>query len=469
MLSQGRDRHEHANYTQCAGGGVITGSSTAEHLILVTHSLLNSSFKRYTKQIESRSRSMGAEAEMKNPTGSGSMRREVYESVAMELYNHVKNRTTDSMADVKAVPVADYREHARWEAERQKIFKEAPVLAGLSCELKNESDYKALDIVGIPVLLTRGRDGVARAFLNVCRHRGAHIAEPGCGNRSRFVCPYHSWTYDKKGSLVGILDEAKFGHVDASRRQLVELYTREVAGLIFVCLTPGRRFDIKAFLGEMLDELASYRLETWTLLGQNVIEGPNWKVAMDGYIEFYHIASLHSDTLAAMVTNNVMACETFGPYPFGPHQRIAAPSNDIAQRLNKPVTEWVTGEAMLDVKLVFPNNSFAITSGNALSPAGGMVSQVFPGPSPEKSITIQNHIYKQEPKQGAEREALAEAIERFKYVVEEEDYKGGRQIQLGMNTDANATFIFGKNEVGPQNFHTALDHFLGEEDEDRLF
>ena len=47
-------------------------------------------------------------------------------------------------------------------------------------------------------------------------------------------------------------------------------------------------------------------------------------------------------------------------------------------------------------------------------------------------------------------------------MVEEEDYRGGRQIQLGMNTDANSTFIFGKNEVGPQNFHTALDYFLSQ-------
>ena len=58
--------------------------------------------------------------------------------------------------------------------------------------------------------------------------------------------------------------------------------------------------------------------------------------------------------------------------------------------------------------------------------------------------------------------ALDEAIERFKYVVREEDYRGGQQIQLGMNTDANSAFIFGRNEVSPQNFHTALDYFLSE-------
>ena len=348
----------------------------------------------------------------------GSMRRDVYEQIGNRLLHHVRNHTTDSMASTKSVPVAHYRDRSRWEDEVRKIFKEMPVLVALSCELKHEADYKALEIVGIPVLITRGKDGVARAFLNVCRHRGAHVAEPGHGNRGRFVCPYHGWTYNQRGSLLGVTDEKKFGHVDAGCRGLVELYTREVAGLIFTCLTPDRQFDIEMFLGEMLDELASYRLETWSLVDQNIIEGPNWKVAVDGYVEFYHIASLHRDSLASMVTNNVMACEQFGEYPFGPHQRIAAPSSDILQCLDKPVAEWSTGEAMLDVKFVFPNNSFAITCGNALSPAGGMLSQVFPGTVPETSITIQNHIYQHVPTIDAERKALDEAIERFKYVFE---------------------------------------------------
>ncbi len=392
----------------------------------------------------------------------GSMRRDVYEKIGIRLLNHVRNRTTDSMESTKPVPVAKYRDRSRWENEVRKIFKEMPVLVALSCELKHASDYKALEIVGVPVLITRGKDGIARAFLNVCRHRGAHVAEPGYGNQSRFACPYHGWTYDQRGSLIGVTDESKFGQVDVSCRNLVELYTREVAGLIFTCLTPGRTFDIEMFLGEMLDELASYRLETWSLVSQNIVEGPNWKVAVDGYVEFYHIASLHRDSLASMVTNNVMACDQFGEYPFGPHQRIAAPSSDILQRLDKPAAEWSTGEAMLDVKFVFPNNSFAITSGNALSPAGGMLSQVFPGAVPETSITIQNHIYQHVPTIDAQRKALDEAIERFKYVVREEDYRGGQQIQLGMNTDANATFLFGRNEVGPQNFHTALDYFLSD-------
>lgn len=390
----------------------------------------------------------------------GSMRRDVYEKIAKQLYTHAKNRTTDSTGVVKEVPVANYRSLSRWDEEVQKVFREMPLLVALTCELREPSDYKAIEIAGIPLLITRGKDGVVRTFFNVCRHRGAHVAEPGHGNRERFTCPYHSWTYDETGCLVRVTDQDRFGEVNSNRQKLVELHTQERAGLIFTCLTPGHRFKLESFLGEMLDELASFELETWTLASQNIVEGPNWKVAVDGYIEFYHITSLHPETLGDMVTNNVMTCETFGQYPFGPHQRIAAPSSDILERLDKPIDEWETGEAMIDVKFLFPNNSFAITSGNSLSPSGGMLSQVFPGRSPDKSITIQNHIYQELPESGPKRQAIDKSIERFEYVVREEDYRGGRQIQLGMNTDANSTFAFGMNEVGPQNFHTALDHFL---------
>ena len=399
----------------------------------------------------------------------GAMRRGVYEKIAKQLYSHTKARTTDSTGVIKEVPVANYRDRERWEKEVKQIFQGMPLLVALTCELKNPFDFKALEISGIPILITRGEDRVVRTFLNVCRHRGAHVVEPGHGNRSRFTCPYHSWTYDQTGRLVRITDQEKFGEANLEQRSLVELYTKEKAGLIFTCLKPEYTFNLESFLGEMLDELSSFELESWTLASQNVIEGPNWKIAVDGYIEFYHITSLHPETLGSMVINNVMACETFGNYAFGPHQRIAAPSSDILKRLNKPAIKWETGEAMLDVKFLFPNNSFAITSGNSLSPSGGMLSQVFPGRSPESSITIQNHIYQDLPENGPEREAINAAIERFKYVVREEDYRGGRQIQLGINTDANSCFTFGENEVGPQNFHTALDYFLQEPLERRRF
>src|SRR3546814_13807477 len=81
----------------------------------------------------------------------------------------------------------------------------------LTVELPEPGDYVARTMLGKPLLVVRGKDGVARIFLNVCRHRGAQLCKEGKGHAPRFACPYHNWTYDREGKLVGISGKDKFG------------------------------------------------------------------------------------------------------------------------------------------------------------------------------------------------------------------------------------------------------------------
>jgi hypothetical protein len=91
-------------------------------------------------------------------TGSiagSTMHRTEYIGLAERRLGHMENGTTDSASSTYTVPVS----------------------------------YKAIEAVGIPVLMTRRKDGQVRAFLIVCSHRGALVAADGCGEASRFVCP----------------------------------------------------------------------------------------------------------------------------------------------------------------------------------------------------------------------------------------------------------------------------------------
>ena len=55
------------------------------------------------------------------------------------------------------------------------------------------------------VLVVRDRkDNQIRAFLNSCRHRGEKVCRYDQGNGLVFTCPFHAWTYDTTGRLVGI-------------------------------------------------------------------------------------------------------------------------------------------------------------------------------------------------------------------------------------------------------------------------
>ena len=111
--------------------------------------------------------------------------------------------------------------------EIKNIFQTLPLMAAMTIEIPNPGDYKSLEITGVPILVTRCKDGKVNAFRNVCTHRGAIITEPGIGNKSRFSCPYHGWTYSNNGDLIGVTDKEKFGDFDSSCHGLSKLPCKE--------------------------------------------------------------------------------------------------------------------------------------------------------------------------------------------------------------------------------------------------
>src|SRR5579859_1097687 len=152
--------------------------------------------------------------------GEDMNRSETYNALAETLLVHVENNTTDQANGSLTVPTSTYTDPAQWEKEMELIFRRLPLMLALSIEMPNPGDYKAMEAVGRPVLITRGKDGVARAFLNVCSHRGAPLAANGAGHCSRFSCPYHGWTYANDGRLIGVAEPQKFGEFDREGRGL---------------------------------------------------------------------------------------------------------------------------------------------------------------------------------------------------------------------------------------------------------
>jgi phenylpropionate dioxygenase-like ring-hydroxylating dioxygenase large terminal subunit len=378
------------------------------------------------------------------------MRRSEYLALTRRLITHLENGTTDSAENVKYVPVGHYLDPARWQREMDRIFKRLPLLLAFSCEMRAAGDYKAMDVVGVPVLIARAKDGVARAFVNVCSHRGTVIANDGKGNCTRFVCPYHGWTYSDRGELVGVAGRRKFGEVDTVARGLTELPCAERAGLIFVSLEPGTSINLEAYLGGMLPELESFGFENWHMFKQNELATSNWKVAHDGYLEGYHFSTLHPQTVGAQVISNIMAYDAYGP-----HQRVAFPEHRIKALMSKSSEEWKTEDGIAVVRTIFPNVSFAVSS-----QGGGMVSQLMPGPTPDKSRTIQNHLFPGPPASDAERARMEATTRFFTGAVEHEDNWVCARIQRGLTGGGNKDFVFGKNELGLHRLHDWIEHFV---------
>lgn len=84
-------------------------------------------------------------------------REQVYNGLAEKMLRYVETNTTDQTDDVLRVPVSAYTDPAQWSKEIELIFKRQPLMLAMTIELPNPGDYKAMEVIGLPILLTRAR------------------------------------------------------------------------------------------------------------------------------------------------------------------------------------------------------------------------------------------------------------------------------------------------------------------------
>ena len=111
-------------------------------------------------------------------------------TLAKRALVHLRNKTTDQAPSTMEQSVDAYGGGERHAREVERIFRHLPLALALSIELPGPKTYRAMTVMDVPVLLVRDAEGVARAFINVCRHRGAQLCKPGSGSLQRIVCPY---------------------------------------------------------------------------------------------------------------------------------------------------------------------------------------------------------------------------------------------------------------------------------------
>ncbi len=368
---------------------------------------------------------------------------------------HAKQGTIEQAESVMQVPANDYFDKERWQQEIDKVFKRMPLMLAMTCELPNPGDYKSLEAAGVPVLINRSAEGEIQAFVNMCSHRGAVIMPEGKGNTKRFICPYHAWSYNQSGDLVGILSKDEFGEIDKSCYGLTKLPVAERAGLIWVILNPKSTLDIDTFLSGYDDMLSHFGFETWHHYEERTLPGPNWKIAYDGYLDLYHLPVLHKNTFGPDFPNQTLY------YAWGPHQRVSSPDKSMIALEEKPEKDWPTAPMMNGVWTIFPHVSIASFDNGG---RGVMISQLFPGSTPEESFTVQNYVLENAPTE--EQKAMAtEQFAFLKYVVEEEDYATGLRQQKALRTGAKDHVLFGRNEGGGQKFHGWVRDIIATDDD----
>jgi phenylpropionate dioxygenase-like ring-hydroxylating dioxygenase large terminal subunit len=260
------------------------------------------------------------------------------------------------MADSYMEVPLDYFSNEDVAAREREVFETSPLALAAASELANPHDFLVRNAVGKSILLTRDEDGVAHAFLNYCRHRGAEPAH-GCGNARRFTCPYHAWIYDSNGRLVGMPLRDRYDGLDLSRYGLVELSSEERHGFIWVVLRRDHPIDVAAHLGELDAEIGALGCDRMGYYS-SIAEAPlaaNWKSVAEGVLEGLHVPYVHADTfnLNPQAVNVDLAFYD----AIGPHVRWGLPmfGKDEAEQLRgTPESEWRPDESIGCIWLISP-------------------------------------------------------------------------------------------------------------------
>lgn len=379
------------------------------------------------------------------------MDREALEhGLVRRLLDHLENRTTDLADGVLELPV-DVYSGACHDAEVEVLFRGEPLVLCLSGGLPGPETFRAVDLCGTPVLLTRDADGRVRALANVCRHRGVRLAD-GSGRAKRLSCPFHAWTYELDGRLSAVPSAGAFEGM--SPRGLVELPVAEGYGLIVGRLRPGPPVDMDDYLGPGLaDELAMLGFADWEPYGDPHVHevGANWKVTLDTFRENYHFKVLHRRTLAKYAYGDVLTFD-----PFGRHLRNCSALRSIDELRGRPEEEWGDVSPYFSYQYaLFPNTSLTFDSRHI------ELWQILPVTASTSQVLHTAYL-----RPGLSEEDRAKVTDMAPWicetVVDGEDFWVAGRTEPGVRSGLLDTVIFGRNEPAPQHLHRGFAAALAE-------
>ena len=201
----------------------------------------------------------------------------------------------DSVRRARALPPAVYHLDSVFELERDRIFAREWLCLGRADELPETGQYRALELIGEPLVLLRDEAGRLRVFANICRHRMSRLLS-GSGKISRIVCPYHAWTYDLDGRLraAGFMTEDPA----ADGVCLPELKTEVWQGFLFTTFD-SEATPLAPRLEALADHIAAYCVADYQA-GFQVEETweSNWKILVENFTDAYHLSCVHARTVA---------------------------------------------------------------------------------------------------------------------------------------------------------------------------
>lgn len=343
-------------------------------------------------------------------------------------------------------PASIYTSEARFETEKRDIFSAAPVVITPSAYLPEPNTSVALDGYGIPLLVARDRDGVARVFVNACRHKGAKLLDSCEPVKSgRVTCPFHAWSYAMDGKLVGIPRQEVFPSANKSELGLVELSSFEGGGMIWATL--DRHAPLKKLEGTdaVVEDLEAFGLHNMYVYGRRVYDlKANWKAVIEPFLEPYHIHRLHANSIADMFVDGPTVGTNLGPSIRQTSGKENFDPTIIANGVPN-IHKYIT-----HAYLVFPN-TVVITSPYYMS-----IMILMPRAA-GRTLVDYYMLMNEKPESEKAKDIAARSYAMIHEVFGGEDFKASQLQQEGLESGAIDTVYYGGLEemIGP--FHDSIE------------
>lgn len=381
------------------------------------------------------------------------MKHDVQIEVLRELLQQLDDGVNADAGGIRAAPADAYTSPDIASQEWARFFRGHPQVVGMSGDLPTPGSFLTTEDFGVPVLVTRDRAGVVRAFLNACRHRGAMVEQARKGQKSLFTCPFHAWTYSAAGDLVAVPMEDQFGSIDKACLGLLELPCVEHLGFLVVHPDPAGVIDTGALFQGIAEDLESWGWDRYVIgLEQTLDMKMNWKLATDTFGETYHFKRLHKDTLANNFHGDVLSYRSYDR-----NHRMILCLKSIDGLRDKPEAEWTIQEGGFPVYFLFPNVVVNVGNGRIA------VVRVYPHPDdPGKSISRMSYYFA--PEVLAENPEFAIGFSQaFTAVVAAEDYATAETTQRALASGLLTQVLFGRNEPPLHHYHNVFRQALGME------
>ncbi len=352
------------------------------------------------------------------------------------------------LSEAFTLPASWYTDPRMLDLERERIFYKTWQPVGRADQVRRPGDFFTCEVVGQPLVVTRGQDGILRGFYNVCPHRAGPVAV-GQGNRKSLQCRYHGWTYALDGRL---LNAPEFEGVKNWKKEDVCLHTIQVVEWgpwVFVNLDLSAE-PMESIYGPINQEILreGFDLSKMSLIERrDYIINCNWKVYVDNYLEGYHLPIAHPGLFRELDYDQYRV-ETFRY-----HSSQIAPIRPVrdgevrdrryirTEAEAKALYYWIFPNVMLNVYL---DN----TSINIILPLDH-----------ERTLTI-FEWYFQQPGTGEGWESMQQVI-AFSDQIQQEDIEIVENVQKGLKSKAYDQGRFSVlRENGVHHFQTLVHEFL---------